>query len=203
MSLPQIGEEQNSLLSGDMVYEQAAFFSNMKTIAGGYGMEEIVKILFVCMGNICRSPTAEGVFRQLVRRQGLQERILIDSAGTHAYHVGSSPDPRAQRTALGRGVDLSPLQARQVRHEDFLHFDMILAMDRDNLADLQEICPTEHQVKLSLFLQHAPHLNLQEVPDPYYGGPAGFERVLDMIEAASEGLLNAISSRYLDLRSQA
>ncbi|MFQ5488358.1 MAG: low molecular weight protein-tyrosine-phosphatase [Gammaproteobacteria bacterium] len=164
-------------------------------------MEAKVKVLFVCMGNICRSPTAEGVFRQLVQQQALHELILIDSAGTHAYHVGNPPDPRAQRTALGRGIDLSLLRARQVRHEDFVHYDYILAMDRDNLTDLLEICPAEHQAKLSLLLQYAPHLELQEVPDPYYGGPAGFERVLDMIEAASQGLLKTIFDSHLDLHS--
>ncbi len=166
-------------------------------------MDAKVKVLFVCMGNICRSPTAEGVFRRLVQQQALHDLILIDSAGTHAYHVGNPPDPRAQRTALGRGIDLSPLRARQVRREDFVYFDYILAMDRDNLADLLEICPAEHQAKLSLLLPHAPHLELQEVPDPYYGGPAGFERVLDMIEAASEELLKTIRSHHLDLRSLA
>jgi len=165
-------------------------------------MEAKVKVLFVCMGNICRSPTAEGVFRQLVQQQALHDLVLIDSAGTHAYHVGNPPDPRAQRTALGRGIDLSLLRARQVCHEDFVHFDYILAMDRDNLADLLGICPPEHQAKLSLLLPHAPHLELQEVPDPYYGGPAGFERVLDMIETASQGLLKTICDSHLNLHSR-
>ena len=153
-------------------------------------MEAKVKVLFVCMGNICRSPTAEGVFRHLLRARGLHESIFVDSAGTHAYHVGNPPDPRALRTALGRGIDLSDLRARQVRDEDFHHFDYILAMDRDNLADLSAACPDAQRTKLSLFLRYAPHLELQDVPDPYYGGPAGFERVLDMIEDAAQGFLD-------------
>ena len=158
---------------------------------------EKIGVLFVCMGNICRSPTAQGVFEQLVAREGLDDRILIDSAGTHAYHVGNPPDPRAQSTALRRGIDLSAQRARRVTPEDFFSFHFIMAMDRDNLADLQEIAPGGHESRLSLFLEYAPDLGYSEVPDPYYGGESGFERVLDLIQAASEGLLERIRRDHL------
>jgi len=156
----------------------------------------MIKVLFVCMGNICRSPTAEGIFSHLVKQEALSHLIEIDSAGTHAYHVGNPPDRRAQATALKRGIDLSRQTARRVDVVDFEVFDYILAMDQDNLLDLQEICPEEHMHKIQLFLEYAPHLNIKEVPDPYYGGPGGFDRVLDMVETAAEGLLNAIRDRH-------
>ncbi len=162
----------------------------------------MVKVLFVCMGNICRSPTAEGMFRHQLRLRDLHERVWVDSAGTHAYHVGSPPDPRARRAALGRGIDLGDQRARQVQAEDFEAFDYILAMDEDNLAHLESLCPSEHRAKLSLLLSYAPHLGIREVPDPYYGGNAGFERVLDMIEAACEGLLQAIAERHFSQRER-
>lgn len=155
----------------------------------------MVRVLFVCMGNICRSPTAEGVFSELLKRNGLDAHVHVDSAGTHAYHVGSAPDPRAQAAALRRGADLGKQRARKVAGHDFESFDYILAMDRDNLELLEEMCPPEHRSKLRLMLEYAPHLGLTEVPDPYYGGSAGFERVLDLIEAASEGLLAEIGNR--------
>jgi len=155
----------------------------------------MVKVLFVCMGNICRSPTAHGVFRELVRREGLEDRIAIDSAGTHAYHVGNPPDRRAQATALARGIELSDLRARQVEERDFEHFDYILAMDEDNLAILQSQCPPQHAYKVRLFLEFAPQRYEREVPDPYYGGPQGFEYVFDMVEEAAEGLLEEIRQR--------
>ncbi|MFN4148382.1 MAG: low molecular weight protein-tyrosine-phosphatase [Rhodocyclaceae bacterium] len=151
------------------------------------------RILFVCMGNICRSPTAEGVARELARRRGLHDRFEFDSAGTHGYHVGQPPDRRAQEAAKKRGYDLSGLRARQVDEFDFVRFDRILAMDRDNLALLRELCPVEHHGKLGLFLEFAPHLEFDEVPDPYYGGPEGFDIVLDLVEAASEGLLSRLA----------
>jgi protein-tyrosine phosphatase len=157
-----------------------------------------VKVLFVCMGNICRSPTAEGVFADLVSRKNIDHLIEIDSAGTHAYHVGEEPDVRAQKTALKRGVDLSGLKARRAVPADFERFDYVLAMDRDNYQGLEAICPSGHEYKLHLFLSFAPNLEHDEVPDPYYGGPQGFERVLDMIEEASEGLLQEIELRYLN-----
>ena len=159
----------------------------------------MVKVLFVCMGNICRSPTAHGVFRELVRREGLEDRIETDSAGTHAYHVGNQPDPRAQATALSRGVDLSDLRARQVSEEDFHIYDYILAMDEENHVILREQCPAGQERRLSLFLAHAPEEGVREVPDPYYGGPRGFEQVFDLVDAASRGLLEDIKRRHLGL----
>jgi len=156
----------------------------------------MIKVLFVCMGNICRSPTAEGIFSHLIKQENLSHRITVDSAGTHAYHVGNPPDYRAQTTALKRNIDLSKQSARRIRVADFKEFDYILAMDQDNLLDLQEICPAEYFHKVQLFLEYAPHLNIKEVPDPYYGGPSGFDRVLDMVEMGSEGLLKAIRERH-------
>ena len=154
------------------------------------------KVLFVCMGNICRSPTAEGVFRQLVEAAGLEKEIHIDSAGTHAYHVGASPDARATRTAKGRGYDLAGLVGRQVSDRDFEEFDYILAMDGDNLANLNSRCPPPQRHKLALFLSHSQAYADQEVPDPYYGGERGFDHVLDMVEDASRGLLRAIVAGF-------
>ncbi|MDJ0808400.1 MAG: low molecular weight protein-tyrosine-phosphatase [Gammaproteobacteria bacterium] len=156
-----------------------------------------VKVLFVCMGNICRSPTAQGVFRDLVEREGLGHLISTDSAGTIDYHIGKAPDRRARETAVKRGLDISDLRARQAITEDFLEFDYVLAMDRDNYADLQAICPVGQEEKLFLFLDFAPQLKQREVPDPYYGGPAGFERVFDMVEAAAAGLLERIKAHSL------
>jgi protein-tyrosine phosphatase len=149
------------------------------------------------MGNICRSPTAHGVFRSLVDREGLGHLIRIDSAGTHAYHVGNPPDRRAQATASGRGIDLSDLVARRVEVEDFEQFDYLLAMDQENFLALSEICPRPHIDKVHMFMDFAPHMRTREVPDPYYGGPAGFERVFDLVEAAAEGLLLDIRQRHL------
>ncbi len=155
----------------------------------------MVKVLFVCMGNICRSPTAHGVFRELVRREGLEDAIQIDSAGTHAYHVGNPPDQRAQATARNRGIDLSDLRARQVTPEDFERFDYVLAMDEENLAILRELCPPGREDRLRLFLDFAPQRPEREVPDPYYGGPQGFEHVFDLVEEAARGLLEDIRQR--------
>jgi len=156
-----------------------------------------VKVLFVCMGNICRSPTAEGIFRHMVAEQNLHEHIITDSAGTHAYHVGESPDRRAQATASKRGIDLSDLKARQVSAEDFEIFDYVLAMDRDNYAILEGLCPTGYEDRLSLFLDFASSLQVAEVPDPYYGGVKGFDVVFDMVEQASTGLLEDIKNKHL------
>lgn len=153
------------------------------------------KVLFVCLGNICRSPTAQGVFEHLVKRRNLQDQISIDSAGTHAYHVGEQPDPRSQSAARSRGVDLSTQRARRVVTEDFERFDYILAMDRSNYENLKNMCEPDHLSKVYLFMQFAEHWKIDEVPDPYYGGSQGFERVLDMVEAASEGLLEDILKR--------
>jgi len=158
---------------------------------------KMVKVLFVCMGNICRSPTAEGVFRHVVEREGLSHVIEIDSAGTHAYHIGEPPDPRSTSVAMQRGVDLSTQRARRAIESDLEEFDFVLAMDRDNYANLSNICSPEHEHKLSLFLDYAKDLPESEVPDPYYGGGKGFDRVLDLVEAASEGLLKEIKARHI------
>jgi protein-tyrosine phosphatase len=156
----------------------------------------MVRVLFVCMGNICRSPTAQGVFAHLVEIQGLTSLIQIDSAGTHAYHVGEPPDVRATQAAKKRNIDLGTQRARRVTGDDFLDFDYVLAMDRSNYDDLLSLCPPDHQSKLHLFLEFATGLAEDEVPDPYYGGITGFERVLDMIERASLGLLAEIRQQH-------
>ncbi len=160
----------------------------------------MVRVLFVCMGNICRSPTAQGVFTELLQREGLTGQVHVDSAGTHAYHTGSAPDSRAQAAALRRGIDLKSQRARQISDDDFERFDYILAMDRENLALLRERCPEHFADKLGLLLEYAPHLGIEEVPDPYYGGSAGFERVLDMVLEASGGLLREIRARHPAVR---
>ncbi|MGV6827549.1 MAG: low molecular weight protein-tyrosine-phosphatase [bacterium] len=157
----------------------------------------MIKVLFVCMGNICRSPTAHGVFRKIVEDRELASKISIDSAGTHAYHVGNPPDERAQATAVRRGINLSDLRARQASAGDFSEFDYVLAMDEDNYQILASLCPTDERHRLRLFMDFAPELGIREVPDPYYGGPSGFEQVFDMVEAASEGLLDEIIERHL------
>jgi len=151
-------------------------------------------ILFVCLGNICRSPTAEGVFRARAARAGLGEHLEIDSAGTGDWHVGQPPDRRAIAAAAGRGYDLAGLRARQVSTEDFSRFGWILAMDRANLRDLAALRPRSFGGHLGLFLDVAPALGLREVPDPYYGGDDGFARVLDLIETASDALLNRVAA---------
>jgi protein-tyrosine phosphatase len=152
-------------------------------------------VLFVCMGNICRSPTAEGVFRHMVLQAGLSDRVRIDSAGTHNYHPGSPPDERSTAHALRRGYDLSAQRARKVRDLDFEEFDLILAMDWDNLALLEDDCPPAHARKVKRFMEYAPHLTHSVVPDPYLGGPAGFEEVLDLVEQAAKGLLEHVKWR--------
>jgi protein-tyrosine phosphatase len=154
-----------------------------------------VSVLFVCMGNICRSPTAEGIFRKVVSDAGLAEKVHIESAGTHAYHAGAPPDHRAQAAALRRGVTLTNIRARRVAAEDFAAFDYIFAMDKDNLGELLERSPEEHREKVRLFLDFAGTGRTAEVPDPYYGGASGFELVLDMVEQASHRLLQRIQSR--------
>ena len=157
-----------------------------------------VKVLFVCMGNICRSPTAHGVFEQLVINECLADKIEIDSAGTHAYHIGKGPDLRAQQTAAKHDIDLSYIISRQVNDTDFAYYDYILAMDNDNYALLEQACPDEYLNKISLFLNYAPHLALTEVPDPYYGGVKGFENVFDMVNEASMGLLKTIKANHFN-----
>ncbi len=149
-------------------------------------------VLFVCTGNICRSPTAEGVFRALVEREGVADRFLIDSAGTHGYHIGDAPDPRAVAHAARRGYDLSNLRARKVTAADFERFDLILACDNGHHGLLRRLADKAHHGRIAMFLDYAPELGFTEIPDPYYGGPEGFEHVLDIVERAAQGLLAAL-----------
>jgi len=153
-----------------------------------------MKILFVCLGNICRSPTAEAVFRTVVARDAPELEVLIDSAGTAGYHVGSPPDRRAQEAARRRGYDMSAIRARSVEPEDFERFDLILAMDRNNLTALQRQGADPGR-RVRLFMEFADDPETLEVPDPYYGGVNGFEAVLDLIEAASRGLLEHVRAQ--------
>lgn len=153
--------------------------------------QDKVAVLFVCMGNICRSPTAHGVFQTLVNAQGLSDKILVDSAGTHSYHIGSPPDLRSQDTARSRGVDLSGLRARQFESDDFADFDYILAMDHSNLSNMSSLKRGETRARLELMLDYSDKFKQKEVPDPYFGND-GFELVFEMIEDASEGLLRDI-----------
>jgi protein-tyrosine phosphatase len=147
------------------------------------------RVLFVCMANICRSPTAHGVFESKARAAGLADRIEVDSAGTHGYRVGAPPDHRSQAHALKRGVDLSTQRARQLTAEDFETFDLVLVMDWDNLVLAERMCPPEHAKKLRRFAEFFQQHDSPIVPDPYQGGAAGFEHVLDLVEDGSEGLL--------------
>jgi len=157
----------------------------------------LVSVLFVCLGNICRSPTAEGVFRALVEKEGLDGDIAIDSAGVGSWHIGAAPDRRAQAAAGKRGIDLSGQRARQAKSGDFHRFDYVLAMDSENLSELTHLCPPGEEHRLHRFLDFAPDLGRRDVPDPYYGGDGGFDAVLDMIEAASRGLLAHIREKHL------
>jgi len=167
----------------------------------------MVKVLFVCMGNICRSPTAEGYFQHIVEEAGLADKIKTDSAGTHAYHIGSPPDNRAQAAAKKRGINLSALRGRKVENSDFTKFDYVLAMDDSNFSDLHAVATEladgstngsadDSVDNLFMFLNFAEHFSETEVPDPYYGGDLGFEHVLDLIEDASKGLLQDIKNRH-------
>ena len=149
------------------------------------------------MGNICHSPTAHGVFQALVEKEGFTQDIEVDSAGTHAYHVGEQPDRRAQEVARSRGFDLSDQRARRTEGDDFLNYDYLVVMDQDNYHSLSAICPEGMEDKIHLFMDYAPSFRTREVPDPYYGGPSGFERVFDMVEAASQGLLDEMRRRHL------
>ena len=153
-----------------------------------------ISVLFVCMGNICRSPTAEGVFRRHVAEAGLDDLFEIDSAGTHAYHVGEPPDRRAQEAATRRGFSLADIRARRVAAGDFERFHHIIAMDEDNLVMLHEQADATYREKIRLFLEFGSGPET-EVPDPYYGGATGFERVLDLVEDASRGLLERLRQR--------
>ena len=150
------------------------------------------RVLFVCLGNICRSPTAEGVLRHLAAHEAPGLALEIDSAGTADYHIGAPPDVRSQRAALRRGIDISGLRARQVTAADFERFDLILAMDQENLSELQALKPRGSHALVKPFLEYAPQTKVRDVPDPYYGGDSDFERVLDLTTAASRGLLAAL-----------
>lgn len=156
-----------------------------------------ISVLFCCMGNICRSPTAEAVFRTRVEEAGLAQQIMIDSVGTHDYHIGNPPDLRTQRAAKKRGYDMSGLRGRQVEVADFTRFDYVLAMDNANMAILYRLCPQPQRERLGLFLEYANAHKEREVPDPYHGGEDGFERVLDMVEDAAAGLLLHIQKQHL------
>lgn len=159
---------------------------------GQLNTNEINSILFVCMGNICRSPTAEAVFRGKMKQQGM--KLKLDSAGTLGYHKGAKPDPRSMKAGQARGYDFSGIRARPVSQKDYASFDLILAMDSNNLEDMLAECPDQYQEKLKLFLEFG-NSEYDEVPDPYYGGSRGFQLVLELIEEASEGLLTQLS-RY-------
>jgi protein-tyrosine phosphatase len=158
----------------------------------------MVKVLFVCLGNICRSPSAEGIFRRIVQEAGLSDSFLIDSAGMIDYHQGEAPDRRAQATAQAKGIDLSQLEARQYRYEDFEEFDYILVMDKQNLEDIQKVCPNEYLEKIQLMCNFTVDFDETEVPDPYFGGPFGFESVFALLEDSSKGLLHEIRGSNLD-----
>lgn len=148
------------------------------------------RLLFVCLGNICRSSMAEGVFFHVAHQEGLADRFHLDSAGTAGWHIGNPPDPRGQQAALARGIDISQQRARQVARQDFKNFDLLLAMDETNAQDLRRMAPGEAEAgKVALFLEFAPELDASEVPDPYYGGDEGFEEVLNLVEAASRNLI--------------
>jgi protein-tyrosine phosphatase len=157
-----------------------------------------LRVLMVCMGNICRSPTAEGVLRHQLHEAGLDGLVEVDSAGTHDYHVGAPPDARAQQHARRRGYDLSALRARQVTSSDFEHFDLVLAMDEDNLERLERLCPPQRRERLKLLMAFADLPGHAVVPDPYHGGPDGFERVLDLVERACRGVVAELRSRLPD-----
>ena len=154
----------------------------------------MTRVLFVCTGNICRSPTAEGVFRALIERAGVANRISCDSAGTHGYHIGEPPDLRTQHAARRRGYNLGNLRARCIDHSDFRDFDLMLAMDLENLAALSHMQPRDARITPALFLDYAGHPELHEVDDPYYGGPGGFEAVLDVVEDAAARLLVSLTA---------
>ena len=154
-----------------------------------------VSVLFICTGNICRSPTAQGVFEHRVTAAGLRGKIFVDSAGTHGFHVGRQPDERAQRAALRRGIDLSRQRSRRIVAEDFTSFDYLIGMDHDNMRALHAACPQAYSDKLALLMAFVAAADVEEVPDPYYGGSRGFEQVLDLVEQAADALLDHVRSR--------
>ena len=161
-----------------------------------------ISVLFVCLGNICRSPTAHGVFEKMVDEAGLGQKIFIDSCGTGDWHIGHSPDERSANAALARGYDLSHLRSRQITASDFNRFDYILVMDNKNLSDLEAMCPANFSGQLELFLNYANSFsNTVEVPDPYYGGASGFDHVIDLVEDASQALLNTLQKKLITTAS--
>ncbi len=160
-------------------------------------MSKKVSVLFVCLGNICRSPTAHGIFRHLVREEGFESLIEIDSAGTAAFHIGKAPDSRSILVAKERGIDMSDLRARQVDLGDFYQYDYVLAMDEANFYHLKEMALPEHDGKIKMFLEYTDAFSETEVPDPYYGGAQGFDHVFDLVESASKGLLEHIKQEHL------
>ena len=155
----------------------------------------VIKVLFVCMGNICRSPTAEGVFRKLHQELAPELDIHMDSAGTHAYHIGDAPDPRSQVAALQRGIDISSHRGRQAARQDVHDFDYVIAMDSENLRRLESLRPKDARAELRLLLEYS-DAGVRDVPDPYYGGSGGFERVLDLVEQGGRGLLAHIRKNH-------
>ena len=157
----------------------------------------VYRVLFVCTGNICRSPTAEGVFRDLVKVQGLSKRVTADSAGIGAWHIGDPPDPRSIHEAMNRGVDISDQRARKLLLDDFEEFDLLLAMDYSHHDAMYRLCPPTLQSRIRMFMDYAPEAGVRNVPDPYYGSGNGFSRVYDMIETASTGLLDTIQTNHL------
>ena len=167
-------------------------------MSGNRTPQDKVKVMFVCMGNICRSPSAEGVFHYMAQTSALKDYIEVASSGTHDSHVGQPADARSHRAALERGIDLSLHRAKHFKREHFNEYDYILVMDRSNYEAVMRLCPNGAQDKVHYFLDFAPQLNVREVPDPYYGGPKGFDHVLDLIEAASTGLLSEIRDRFVD-----
>ena len=159
-------------------------------------IDSVIKVLFVCTGNICRSPTADGVFRKIVDEAGLADQISVDSCGLSAYHVGELPDPRSSEMAKSRGYDLSDIRSRKIKPSDYVQFDYILAMDDGHLRDMRRQAPSANQTKIKLFLDYHPDMVGQSVPDPYYGGANGFVHVFDMIEQTSNNLLTHIRQKH-------
>ncbi len=177
-------------------FSQGVFHSTQNQ-SGARQEQVLTRILFVCMGNVCRSPMAEGTLRRMLEDAGLGDKVLVASAGTHTFHLGAAPDMRGQIVAGRRGVNLKGIRARRLAEEDFSVFDYLLAMDQENYTYLHELCPQpEYREKIQLLLSYAPHLADREIPDPYYGSQVGFERVMDLLEAGAEGFLLHLRERY-------
>jgi protein-tyrosine phosphatase len=161
------------------------------------------RLLFVCLGNICRSPMAEGVFRRIAEEEGVLDLFDIDSAGLGHWHIGQAPDSRAQKAARGRGIDISGQSARQVKHGDFARFDLLLAMDEGNFQELVQLAPAGARHKVRRFLDFAPKARTKDVPDPFFGGPEGFDHALDLIEQAARGLLASLTAGEAQVKREA